>query len=105
MKRNPGRWRHVRYLKTSLTLEQLGGVMQERFKWPDFEFGTNRGRRLASLDLGHLDVLITELPDRPEEYNFQIHLTLSREEGMIGQVLLERWQALLDQLDESEEPE
>lgn len=100
MKRSPGRWRHVCYIRTGLSLELLTETLRERFKWPEFELGTQRRRRVASLDLEHLDVLITELPDREDEYNFQIHLTLSREEGMIGQVLLERWQDLLDELHE-----
>jgi hypothetical protein len=99
-KRSPGRWRHVRYLKSGLTLERLTSIIQERFKWSEFEIGVVQGRKVASVDLENMDVLITELPNGDEEFNFQIHLTISREEGMMGQVLLERWQELLDELHE-----
>ena len=102
-KRSSGRWRHMRYLRTSLTLEQLTSILQEKFNWPEFEIGTARGRKVASVDQDHMDVMITELPKRVDEYRFQIHLTISREEGMIGQALLKTWQQTLDQLDESPE--
>jgi len=98
--RSPGRWRHVRYLRTSLTLEELTSLMQEKFGWSAFEIGVVRGRKVASFDQDHMDVLINELPERVDEYTFQIHLTLAREEGMLGQVLLERWEALLNELHE-----
>lgn len=100
-KRSPGRWRHVRYLKSDLALERLTEIVQERFKWPEFEIGTVQGRRVASVDLENMDVLITELPEGDQEFNFLFHLTISREEGMVGQVLLERWQKVLDELQES----
>lgn len=100
MKRSSGRWGYVRSIRSGLTLERLTAVMRGRFQWPGFEIATSRGRRVARLDLEHLGVLITELPERTEEYNFQIHLSLSREEGLIGHVLLERWQDLLNDLHE-----
>ena len=74
VKRSPGRWRHVRYLRTSLALEQLADILREKFKWPPFEIGSSQGRRVASVDMGNMDVLVTELPERADEYNFQVTL-------------------------------